>query len=222
MSLLEPDAVEHIPAEAASTYTKLADRYGQEYYESVADDVANRLEPCDRLLDVGTGPGFLPLAVAERVDAAHLDAFDVTRELVAHGRAQAVQCGIHDRVSFFIADCYTIPVVAHSYSFLTCTGVLHALDRPAQALSEFYRVLEPGGEAWVFDPVIIDVPDSPVPELTEHEQEVFQAYGVRSDDDEPALPQTDAEPLVDASPFKTTEVRKGDQGDTRLFLTREE
>ena len=220
--MIDPQDVEHIPPRAASTYIKLASEYGREYYRSVADLVARRPRPAGRLLDAGTGPGLLPLAIAARSGTPQIDAFDFTRELVQYGRTQAIERGVNDRISFFVADCYAIPTAGTNYPLLTCTGVLHALDHPVQALSEFYRVLEPGGEAWVFDPVIIDLPDELDVDFTPHEWNVFDSYGVRADRDEPTISADEAFRLVDATPFESVEVEEGERAEIRLYLRREE
>ncbi len=220
MGPIDPDAVEHIPPEAASTYTKLAAAYGRAYYRSVVDAVAPRLQPGDRLLDVGTGPGFLPVLLAARVRAVQIHALDFTRALVEYGRHEARRGNVADRVSFFTADCKTIPVRSRSYAFLTCTGVLHSLDEPARALGEFHRVLEPGGTAAVFDPTVLDPPDELDIELTDHERAVYRAYGARAAGDGPPLPAVDAERLVDDSPFAAADIEDGERGDVRMYLTR--
>ena len=215
---MDPDTTEHIPAEAASTYTKLAEVYGQAYYQSVARIVLERLAPGSRLLDVGTGPGFLPLSIASQSNTAEIHAFDYTEELVRNGRNHATRRGFTDRISFFVGDCYRIPVPDESYSFLTSTGVLHTLTDPDRALREWYRVLEPGGIAWVFDPAILELPEEPDVRFTEHEREVFEAYGVRSDDDEPPITMAEATEIAIRSPFDDVEVRRGRDDDVRLYL----
>lgn len=227
MPPIDPNAVEHIPAEAASTYAKVAAAYGREYYRSVAEEIVPRLAPGSRVLDAGTGPGFLPLLLAEETNSGRIDGFDFTRELLLYGRNQAKSRGVDDRISFFAADCYAIPVAEQRYSFLVSTGVLHSLDEPVRALAEFYRVLRPGGTAWVFDPAILDLPDDPAGDdseldLTDHEQEVLRSYGVRKNDDEPPISVAEAERLVAESPFEDAEVREGEQGDVRLYLGRRE
>lgn len=222
MSPTDPNAVEHIPSEAASTYAKVADAYGQAYYQSVADAVAGRLSSSCRILDAGTGPGFLPLLVAERTDDTRIDAFDFTCELVTYGRTQAKQRGVDDRVSFFVGDCYTLPVPGTTYPILTCTGVLHSLEDPVGALREFYRVLTPGGTALVFDPAVFDVPEDPDIDLTDHERAVFETYGIRAADDTPPLSVAEAQRLVDSTPFDTATIEEGELGDVRMYLGRGE
>lgn len=220
MALIDPDAVEYIPTEAASTYAKLAAAYGQEYYRSVANFVSARLRPGDRLLDAGTGPGFIPLLIAERTTDVSIDAFDFTEELLRYGREKAARQELEQRVSFLTADCYSIPTAAQSYQTVLSTGVLHSLDEPVVALDEFHRVLEPGGTAWVFDPAILDVPDDPDLELTEHEESVFQAYGIRTDAEEPPITTGEAEQLIERSSFGESTVWEGTRGDIRISLIR--
>jgi len=222
VSPIDPDEEEQIPPEAASTYTKLAAAYGQSYYQSVTETVAPHLQPGELLLDAGTGPGFLPLLLAERAPGVEIYAFDFTRALVEYGREEAISRGVGDRVSFFVADCYSIPVRDRGVAAVTCTGVLHSLDDPVAALRELYRVLEVGGTAWVFDPAILDLPDEIDIELTDHEREVFEAYGVRAASDQPPLSVSEAEQLVDDSPFVAVDVATGESGDVRLRLTRRE
>lgn len=222
MTPVDPDAVEHIPTEAASTYTKLAEAYGQAYYRSVADVVVPRLQLEERLLDAGTGPGFLPLLLAERVNTLRIHAFDFTRDLVAYGRREAMRRDVDDRVSFFTADCYAIPVRDRSYPVLTCTGVLHSLDDPVGVLDEFHRVLEVGGTAFVFDPTVLDPPDELDIELTDHERDVFERYGVQRTGDRPPISGTEAERLVTDSSFEDADTGTNESGETRLYLTRRE
>lgn len=216
MTTVDPDAVEYIPAEAASTYTKLAAAYGQEYYEAVADELVRSLDTGESVVDAGTGPGFLPLELAERTDSLRIDGFDFTRTLLEFGHRRVKERGLLNRVSFYVADCYTIPVPDQSYTALTCTGVLHALEEPVAALTEFHRVLEPTGKAWVFDPAILQVPDDPDVELTPHEQSVLDAYEGKTRTK--GITVAEAERFARESPFERTRIVEGEMGDVRLYL----
>lgn len=216
MTRIDPGDVEHIPAEAASTYAKLATAYGGEYYASVASELAGHLEAVVRLLDAGTGPGELPIALARHCEDVRIEGFDVTPELLRSGRERAAEQGVLDRVSFFAADCYAIPVPRDSYEALTCTGVLHGLDRPVDALAEFRRVLAPGGSAWVFDPAVLDVPPDPDIDLTQHEREILESYDGLAWEKVPSV--AEARRLVESSPFESYRVEAGERGDVRLYL----
>ena len=221
MSSIDPNEVEYIPAAAASTYAKLAAAYGQAYYEDVADVVSPQLAPGSWLLDVGTGPGLLPIAIATRTDDVRIDGLDVTIELLEYGRRRAREHGVEAQVSFLAADCYAIPTGDRRYDTLTCTGVLHSLEDPVRALTEFHRVLRPGGEAWVFDPAVLDVPDDPDVSFTDHERAVFETYGVRAAAEEPPISVDEAKRIVARTPYDVREVSTGADGDVRLHLVRD-
>ena len=224
MTDIDPAAQEYIPAAAASTYVKLARAYGEEYYKTVARIVTTEGPEdgttIDRVLDVGTGPGGLALELAESTDVGHVDAFDYTVELVSAGRRAAARRGLLERVSFFAADCYAIPTAARTYDALTCTGVLHALEDPAAALAEFHRVLCPGGVALVFDPTILEVPENPDVDFTAHERQVFEAYGVRGEDEEAPVSLGEAKQLARESPLEIRAASLGRWDDVRLVLER--
>lgn len=222
MVSIDPDAVEHIPAEAASTYAKVAARYGADYYRDVAETVGPHLGSGERLLDAGTGPGLLAVSLADRIPGLRIHAFDFTAELLAYGHEAARSRGVDDRVSFFAADCYAIPARERTYAGVLSTGVLHSLEEPSAALAECYRVLEPGGTAWIFDPTIFDLPDELDIELTDHEREVLAEYGVERGGEERPVSVAEARQLVANSPFDDADVDVGEQGDLRLILSRAE
>lgn len=221
MVSIDPDAVEQIPPEAASTYWKIAVTYGEPYYRSVVDGIRPALGGGGRLLDAGTGPGFLPVLLTELIDGVRIEAFDLTRPLVLYGWETAQERGVGDRISFFVGDCYHIPVGNRTYDFVISTGVLHALDRPVDALDEFHRVLKPKGIAFVFDPTIFDVPADHEIDLTEHEQEVFESYGLRSADEERPIKVNEAIQFGRSSAFSEIALDIGELGDLRLRLRRE-
>lgn len=83
-------------------------------------------------------------------------------------------------------------------------------------------MLGPGGTGSVTDPTILYPPDELDIELTDHEREVFEAYGVQTPSDPDAITMDDAIRLAAASPFRDMSVREGEQGDIGLRFTRKE
>ena len=96
---------------------------------------AAQVQPGHRLLDVGTGPGFVALAATER--GARVDAVDQALAMVQIARAAGVNAHQSGAESLPFDDA-TFDAVIASY-------LLNHLPRPEAGVAEFARVLVPGG-----------------------------------------------------------------------------
>lgn len=207
------DDLEYITEESASTYWKLAEAYGHQFYKRVAAMVTTDTDP-NRVLDVGTGPGILPRYLSEHVDA-EIDAFDRTRPLVAYGAQR------HDATNFIVADVYHIPVQDTVYDLVTCTGVFHALDNPVDMLNEVYRVLTPNGEAWLFDPTDLVYDDAVDDLLTDEEFEIWEQHREETNEGTPeTYTKAEAERLLTASRFSASSIWTEEDDSIRIRLVK--
>ncbi|MDY6777698.1 MAG: class I SAM-dependent methyltransferase [Candidatus Nanohaloarchaea archaeon] len=197
------------------TYARLAEVYGGEYYEEVAEDVASELDDrgIDRMLDAGTGPGFLPRAITERQDVT-VDAVDITRDLLLYGRGPEGR----NSINFVTGDIHHLPLQDEQYPFVTCTGVLHMLDEPVRAVDELYRVMDEEAEAWIFDPAVLQYDGEVSDHLSSEEQEVWDAF--KQNLTEEKRPETysreEARAIMSASQFEDFTVSDGPWGDLRI------
>jgi ubiquinone/menaquinone biosynthesis C-methylase UbiE len=95
------------------------------------------------VLEIGCGAGFLTLALASRGYAVRaVDASDAMVDLAA---ARLHAAGLTGNVSTHVADVHELPFADGAFSLVVAVGVLPWLDRPAHALQEVARVLEPAG-----------------------------------------------------------------------------
>ena len=99
------------------------------------------------ILDVGTGPGFFAVNLA--LAGHHLTAVDVTGEMLRHARENAAAYGA--KVRFLLQNGDSLPFPDASFDLVVNRNVLWNLERPKQALSEWCRVLRPGGRLVYFD-----------------------------------------------------------------------
>ena len=94
-----------------------------------------------RLLDAGCGEGYLSRMFAAR--GAQVDGIDSSPSLAEAARAASSL--ETDRVDYHIGDVTRMNFVGESFDIVVCNHLLNDLPSPADAISEFYRVLKPGG-----------------------------------------------------------------------------
>jgi release factor glutamine methyltransferase len=64
------------------------------------------LEPGLRLIDIGTGPGIIPITLATRLPKAEIHATDISPAALAIARKNAKKHGVGDRIKFYEADLF--------------------------------------------------------------------------------------------------------------------
>jgi ubiquinone/menaquinone biosynthesis C-methylase UbiE len=131
-------------------YDRLAHRWLRRLYARVAADVAAAgLPDGSRVLDVGTGPGRVPLAIATASPGLVVDGIDLAEEMIDHARRLTAHLG--DRVSFAVADVARLPYPDASFDLVVSTLSQHHWRDVDGGLGELLRVLRPGGQIWIYD-----------------------------------------------------------------------
>jgi len=143
--------IERIPAPLASLYEKATRLVIESYYSQVAEEVVSRFKE-GTLLDLGTGPGYLPIEIVKKSPSIRCDGVDLSGRLIKMARANALKAGMADRLNFEVGNAAKLRFEDASYDMVLSTGMLHMLKDPLRVLRECYRVLKPGGEAWIYDP----------------------------------------------------------------------
>jgi SAM-dependent methyltransferase len=112
------------------------------YIECVLAEIGDVSEK--RVLDLGTGSGFLATLLAAR--GASVDAVDVSDASLDVARFRANVSGVADRVRLHNMPVESLGFPDASFDRVSGVFLLHHLDLD-QGLSEIYRVLRPGGVA---------------------------------------------------------------------------
>ena len=104
-----------------------------------------------RMLDIGTGPGHMPLLVCDRVADAHVVGVDLARHMLAHAERRLAASPHGGRVEFQLADAKGLDFPDHSFDVVFSNTILHHIPDPRPFLREAHRVLRPGGVFLVRD-----------------------------------------------------------------------
>ena len=104
-----------------------------------------------RVLDVGTGPGWVPIELALRHPGWEIWAVDASEDMLFRARPHAAEAGVSDRVHFVHGDATDLPFEAGSFDIVLSHFMLHHIERPAELFNEFARVARGGGRIFVKD-----------------------------------------------------------------------
>jgi ubiquinone/menaquinone biosynthesis C-methylase UbiE len=147
LSRLEPEA---IPFPLSRVYSFItSSRMIRDFYEAAASQVLAR-EPVGRVLDIGTGPGRLPIIIASKDKYVHVTGLDLSPDMVKIATAEAVKKGLTN-VEFKAGNASELTFGDREFDLVLSTLSFHHWRDPETALDEIYRVLREGGEAWIYD-----------------------------------------------------------------------
>ena len=144
--------VERIPGAFATLYEKASRMAKEPYYIPVAKEVVASLKGGGHILDLGTGPGYLPIEIVKRSPHMRIHGIDLSRRLIEKARSNASRAGVAERLHFKVGNASRLPFDDESFDMVISTGMLHTLKDPVKVLKECRRVLKQGGKAWIYDP----------------------------------------------------------------------
>ena len=118
---------------------KLLDLLGKQFPEREPKEI--------KILDVGTGPGFFAILLAEA--GYQVTAIDYTEEMLKEAQQNAG--GLEECIVWKTGDAQALDVENNSFDAIVTRNVTWNLPRPDLAYKEWLRVLKPGGMLYNFD-----------------------------------------------------------------------
>ena len=121
-----------------------------QHYQLVAQDLTNYCRR-GRVLDVGTGPGWLLLALRRTIPEVEATGVDISAAMVSVARENLARAGSAGICEVRQGGADDLPFADDSFDAVVSTGSLHHWKEPVAGLNEVHRVLKPGGHALMYD-----------------------------------------------------------------------
>jgi arsenite methyltransferase len=138
-----PPELAAVPESAAESFAGVANPFS-----------LGRLQPGERVLDLGSGAGTDSLVAAQMVGPeGSVTGIDMTPEMLAKAAAAAAQLGATN-VEFVESEAEHLPFPDASFDVVISNGVIDLIPDKDAVFSELFRVLAPGGRMQIADVTI--------------------------------------------------------------------
>ena len=138
-----PAELANVPEDAVESFAGVANPW-----------TMGRLEPGERVLDLGSGAGTDSLVAAQMVgEQGHVTGIDMTPQMLGKARAAAAAMGTRN-VEFVEAEAEQLPFADASFDVVVSNGVIDLIPDKDAVFSELHRVLDSGGRLQIADVTI--------------------------------------------------------------------
>lgn len=123
---------------AANGYDEHIKKSANAYTQAI-ELIRNELSGNERVLDIGTGTGEIPFAIADAVDS--IIAIDSSSKMIEISKEKALQKNIRN-IDFSVMDCHEIDYSPKSFDVIIVANLLHLIAEPesfTRGLATFLR-----------------------------------------------------------------------------------
>ena len=142
--------------EAMDTFKEAREYDAMDHSEVNARFVADFLAthgPCrgGEVLDVGTGPARIPIALCRADPLARVLGVDLARAMLDRAARNIRASALADRIQCLRVDAKALPFLDGRFEAVISNTTVHHIPHPAPVLAEMARLIAPGGTLLVRD-----------------------------------------------------------------------
>jgi trans-aconitate 2-methyltransferase len=131
--------------------------YAQAKFPGIMEDVIGRLtelagdRQSPRMVDLGTGPGTIPIMLAKAQPTWQITAVDAAKSMLTIAQVSVKISRLSDRIKLHLADAKATGLPDHSFDVVFCNSLLHHMPDPQPLWAEIKRLAAPGALIFVRD-----------------------------------------------------------------------
>lgn len=130
-------------------YDKIAREFFSQVYPVIAEQIVEKTGIREGIcLDVGTGGGYLAIALA-KITNLSIYALDCSQEMLSIASKNIFQEGLEERIRILQGDVHQIPLDDFSVDLVVSRGSYRFWEDQRRAFKEIYRVLARGGKGYI-------------------------------------------------------------------------
>ncbi len=145
------DEVMADPEKASAYVSAAAQVYLDSLDETFVQQVLKSGVSSGLALDVGTGPGRIPLRIAHDNPSLRVFGVDRSKAMVQAAKSTAQERNLGTQVQFFLGDANCLCFPDAVFDLVFTNSLIHHLENPVLAFQEMARVTRPGGWVMVRD-----------------------------------------------------------------------
>jgi len=156
-------------------YLKIATEYMDFIFPPIASQILEDTGINNGLcLDIGVGPGLLTVELAKQSNLK-LVGIDISKIMIAYARSIVKKVGLENRIEIVEGDVHSLKYPNNYLDLVVSKDSLHYWKDPISAFKEIYRVLKPGGMAYIMD-LRRDAPEDIVNRFSEYLGDFFEHF----------------------------------------------
>lgn len=148
-NILKIEGIPNIAAQIYSAIVQFSPLF-KDLYNDVAEEVCAKISS-GNILDIGTGPGYLPLKILNKNSDLKILGVDISPTMVKIARKNVKVLGAFNKVNFKLASAENLPFADEYFDLIISTASFHHWKNTTKCLNEIYRVLKKNSEVWIYD-----------------------------------------------------------------------